>query len=139
MKLLINSLYGKFASKYFLSTTEIIKSDNLSTLNELFKVNSITKIDSNYIIVNHDVKPILDRSAHKDLKTKAYINASKALAAKDLNVAVAAAITAYGRVQLFDLMMEIEGRGGNICYTDTDSVFCTLPESPFNKPFGPYT
>ena len=139
MKLLINSLYGKFASKYFLSTTEIIKRDNLNTVNELFKVNSITKIDSNFMIVNHDIKPIVTRIAHKDLKEKAYNNAAKALADKDLNVAVAAAITAYGRVQLLELMIEVEGRGGNICYTDTDSVFCTLPESPFNKPFGPYT
>ena len=139
MKLLTNSLYGKFASKYQLTTTKIISGDELPTLNELYKINSITKVDIEHIIVNHNIKPIIDRKANKFLKDKAYINASKALADKDLNVAVASAVTAYGRVQLFELMIEIEGRGGNICYTDTDSVFCTLPEAPFNKPFGPYT
>lgn len=140
MKLLTNSLYGKFASKYFLTTTEFVKSDDVSVVNSLYKINSITKVDSDYIIVNHDVKPLLNSTIEdKDILNGAYDRASKALADKDLNIAIAATVTAYGRVQLYSLMQEVQERGGKVCYTDTDSVFAWMPESPINKPFGPYT
>lgn len=140
MKLLTNSLYGKFASKYFLTTTEIVKADDISVVKDLYKINSITKVDCNHMIVNHDIKPLVDSKLEgTDLLKGAYDRAAKALADKDLNVAVASAVTAYGRVQLYSLMQEVQARGGTVCYTDTDSVFAWLPEAPFNKPFGPYT
>lgn len=124
MKLLTNSLYGKFASKYFLTTTEIVKADDISVVKDLYKINSITKVDSQHMIVNHDVKPLINSKFEgTDLLKGSYDRAAKALADKDLNVAVASAVTAYGRVQLYSLMQEVQERGGTVCYTDTDSVF----------------
>jgi len=139
MKLLTNSLYGKFASKYFITSTQVIKSDDLNMINELYKVNSLTKVDSNYIIVNHDVKPLLNTKVDKDTVNNAFLKCRKALADKDLNIPIAATVTALGRIQLYKLMQEVVQRGGKVCYTDTDSVFACMPESPIGKPFGPYT
>ena len=139
MKLLTNSLYGKLASKYFTRATVIINNDDFQTINEIYKLNAITKVDENHIILNYNVKPIINNITDKDLMKKAFLRANEAISNKDLNIAVAATVTAQGRVQLYKLMKEVVARNGVICYVDTDSVFCTLPEAPFNKPFGPYT
>ena len=139
MKLLTNSLYGKMASKYFTRATVIIKNDDFSTINDIYKLNAITKVDEGHMILNYNVKPIANDKIDKDLMKKAFLRRTEALSDKDLNIAVAATVTAQGRVQLYQLMKEVVARGGVICYVDTDSVFCTLPEAPFNKPFGPYT
>jgi DNA polymerase elongation subunit (family B) len=139
MKLLTNSLYGKLASKYFTRATVVIKNDDFATINEMYKLNAVTQLDTKHIILNYNVKPIPNNTVDKDLMKKAFLRANEAISDKDLNIAVAATVTAQGRVQLYQLMKEVVARGGVVCYTDTDSVFCTLPEEPFNKPFGPYT
>lgn len=139
MKLLTNSLYGKLASKYFTSATAVIKNDDFKTINDIYKLNAITKLDEGHMMINYNVKPIPNADVDKDLMQKAFIRSTKALTDKDLNIAVAATVTAQGRIQLYKLMKEVIARGGQMCYVDTDSVFCTLPEAPFNKPFGPYT
>ena len=41
---------------------------------------------------------------------------------KDINVAVSAAISSYGRIMLWELMRDILKRGGSIYLCDTDSV-----------------
>ena len=127
------------ASKYFTRATVIIKNDDFSIINDIYKLNAITKVDEGHMILNYNVKPITNDKVDKDLMKKAFLRRTEALSDKDLNIAVAATVTAQGRVQLYQLMKEVVARGGVICYVDTDSVFCTLPEAPFNKPFGPYT
>ena len=124
-KLLINSLYGKFASKYFLNTTEIITNQELDIAHDLFKVNSVTHVDDNYSIVNRRVKPTTKdhRNIRKDLVNEHFKRANKAISDKDLNMAVAAAITSYGRLDLYNLIQEVQARGGVVCYTDTDRIF----------------
>ncbi len=45
---------------------------------------------------------------------------------KSSNVAIAAAVTAYARITLNTLILEIQKEGGTVAYCDTDSVFTTL-------------
>ena len=45
---------------------------------------------------------------------------------KDFNVAIAAAITSYARIQLWELMDDIELRGGHVFSCDTDSITTDL-------------
>jgi hypothetical protein len=140
-KLLINSLYGKFASKYFLNTTEVVTNEELRIAHELFKVNSVTHVDDNYSIINRGIKPLTKEylNVRKDLVNDHFKRANSAISDKDLNMALAAAITSYGRLELYNLIQEVQSRGGIVCYTDTDRIFAWLPESPINLPFGPYT
>lgn len=44
----------------------------------------------------------------------------------DCNVAIAAAITSYARMKLWNTFMDIELAGGTIYYCDTDSIICDL-------------
>jgi hypothetical protein len=46
----------------------------------------------------------------------------KDLEVKDCNVALAAAVTSEARMKLYRLMMDIQDRGGEIYYCDTDSI-----------------
>jgi DNA polymerase elongation subunit (family B) len=57
---------------------------------------------------------------------------------KNTNIALAATITSHARIILYNLFLEVEKMGGTMIYTDTDSIFASLPESPFNKPFGQF-
>lgn len=50
----------------------------------------------------------------------------KDLAIKDFNVAVAAAISSYARSKLHSLMTAIKKVGGQVFYSDTDSVICNI-------------
>lgn len=143
-KLLTNSLYGKFASKYFLTQTNMLSNEDLKVFSEFFKVNSITRINDLDNMVNFDTKVTLDKntsqfSTNKDLIKSAYSQESASLNGKDLNISIAAAITSLGRVDLYRLIQEIVKRGGKVCYVDTDSIFATGIRDPFNKQFGPYT
>jgi DNA polymerase elongation subunit (family B) len=142
MKLLTNSLYGKFASKYFMSTTEIVTDNNFAEMINMYKFNSVTQINDVLKLVNYDITPdptiIKDSRVPKDVLNQAFRKANATIIDADLNIAIAAAVTAYGRVTLYELMQEIQARGGEMCYTDTDSIYATLPEAPFGKPFGPY-
>ena len=51
---------------------------------------------------------------------------------KDHNVGVAAAITSYARIRLFDLMDGVRQVGGNVLYCDSDSMICDV--DLFNVP-----
>ena len=61
------------------------------------------------------------------------------LDSKNTNMGIAAAITSHGRIILYRLFLEVQKMGGTILYCDTDRVFAALPDSPFGKPFGPFT
>lgn len=45
---------------------------------------------------------------------------------KDTNVAVASAITSYGRIHLHQLICDVEVEGYKVCYCDTDSIFTNV-------------
>jgi hypothetical protein len=142
IKLITNSLYGKFASKYYISTTAIVDDNNFSEIIRIFKINSVTQVTEVLKIVNYDITPdpnlIKDCRLPKDIINKAFRKAQGVVIDADLNIAIASAVTSYGRVALYELIQEITARGGKICYTDTDSIYAWLPEPPFGKPFGPY-
>jgi exonuclease III len=58
-----------------------------------------------------------------DLVSKGFRSAYAAVMNKNTNIAVASAITSYGRLMLYNLFCEVLNRGGKVMYCDTDSVF----------------
>lgn len=140
-KSLLNNLYGKFASSYYQTSTVIVPLDEVCKLEKMFEIVSMTHTDSNLVFVTYYNKPLpnIDRSTvpsqHIDDAFKAYTQATMD---KSTNIAIASAISSEGRVMLYKLMMEVQARGGVHCYSDTDSIYAYMPESPFNKPFGPF-
>lgn len=137
-KLLLNTLYGKFARRYYQSSTSIVTEDQLQEIEQLYEVQSITHLDNGMIMVNYNNKPIANSPLPKDVVDRAFKNYNISTIDKNTNMAIAATITSHGRIILYNLYEEVIERGGKICYSDTDSVYAYLPESPFNKPFGPF-
>jgi len=123
-KLFLNSLYGKFASSYFVNASQVVfDSETLSILEKLYKINSIMDVDMDIKVVNYNVEPDQAAKVDKDTLRHAFKNSQKALQDKATNIPLAAAITAHARIVLYRLYMEVENRGGIVCYSDTDSVF----------------
>jgi DNA polymerase elongation subunit (family B) len=121
-KLCSNSGYGKFGASYKLNKTTIVTNEELLKLIELYEVNSVMDMGE-YKIVRHRVIPKDNAQVDPDTLKRAYNFEYKALSGTQTNVALASAITSYGRVMLYEMMIEIEGRGGKMMYTDTDSLF----------------
>jgi hypothetical protein len=138
-KLLLNTLYGKFARTYYDSTTAIVTKDHLSDLERIYEIHSITHLEGGIIMVNYNNKPLENiKDVPKDHIKQAYNQYNIATMDKNTNIAISATITSHGRIILYKLYEEVLARGGVMCYSDTDSVYASLPESPFNKPFGPF-
>ena len=142
-KLFLNSLYGKFASHYFLNTSQVVYDQNdVESLANLFKINSIIDVAADIKVVNYCLSVQANPNqikADKDTIRDAYKKSNQVLDDKNINMAIASAITAHARITLYNLYEEVENIGGKLCYSDTDSVFAWLPSSPFGKPFGPFT
>jgi len=103
-KLLLNSLYGKFAQRNEFDRIEYIeKEDLVFRLVECeHKGEKITPLSDNY----YSIKSRQD----KEFSTS-YISSF---------------ITSYARLELFNLFKSIKQKNGNIFYADTDSVFADI-------------
>lgn len=123
-KLFLNSLYGKFASTYFVNRSQVvIDAESLSIMEKLYKINRIMEVDGEMKVVNYNVNPDAGAKVDKDTLRHAFKSCTKALNNKSINIPIAAAITAHARIVLYNLYMEVEKMGGIVCYSDTDSVF----------------
>jgi DNA polymerase elongation subunit (family B) len=123
-KLFLNSLYGKFASHYFLNSTKVVDGAELEELEEIYPMKSVMNVRDDLFVVCHNLKPKDDSKADQDTLSAAFSTHSESLTDKDLNIPLAATITSHARIMIYNLYMEIEEKmGGKMCYTDTDSVF----------------
>lgn len=125
LKLLLNSLYGKFGRNPERFRTETV---SMSKLNDIAQYHAIEGLvfHENSCSVTYDVDPDITGSGSSELL------ASRLVAADnhpdtEANVAIAAAITAYARLKLHRLRTVPD----NTCaYSDTDSVVLQKPVDP---------
>jgi len=125
-KLFLNRLYGKFGSSYFLDTTTITRAEGADAIRSLYKVNSILNLDKDIKIVSHRIKPNKDSNVSDDTLNRAFKKLSINTLDKTTNIAIAAAITSYGRLILYNLYEEVSNKEGVLCYSDTDSIFASF-------------
>ena len=116
-KIIINSLYGFFGIRYKdREQTKIIKEKNTKSKNsyktaEDNRENRLTgylfsqKLKDYQQIGKYDVYKVVD-----------------SIKANFANVGIASMVTSYARLELYKLLTDIKGVGGNIYYMDTDSV-----------------
>lgn len=118
-KLLMNSNYGSWGFNKYDKTILRCYSDNKENLQHCALIEELnegqyTRYD------NHGIFSI----------QKVDINM------KDVNVALAAAITSRARIRLFKISKLVEDLGYKIYYCDTDSIKTNMKESPNHKYFG---
>jgi hypothetical protein len=120
MKLLLNSLWGRFSMREELPTTEIL------TDPEQF---------ARYIFgTEYDIKHFSFVSDTVAIVQWAYAY-GKGTQTRDINVFLGAFTTAHARLELYDLMDRL---GDRLLYCDTDSVVFTSKEGEYEPPLGPY-
>ncbi len=89
-------------------------------------INNIKFDDNCYLVTYH---PTVDADLCKylgidivKLMNKFKIKDSSKTCLKDVSVSISAAWTAYGRIHISKLKLDIINKGGNIYYSDTDSI-----------------
>lgn len=130
-KMHLNQLYGIFGRR-----KDLLQTMNIS--NEILPQLITTKLVKNIIEINKDISAILVHSNTnpnivKDLNSFFKTNISNSYSEVNSNVGIAAAVTAYGRIHMIPYRLH----PGTV-YTDTDSIFTTipLPEEMFGSDLG---
>jgi len=146
-KLLLNSLYGAFGKNTDLGVTRIKRGADVTYDLGVLQDDDFLDEDPKAL---HNTKVIINTTAEgittSFSKTYTTVRPSHTqLEAPDRqtpyeprsssNVSIAGAITAYGRLHMFKLKKRVGELGGEIIYTDTDSltVDITLPDDMVSK------
>jgi len=80
------------------------------------------------------VIPLIKANKLLDLATYGKYTFARAfddIGVKDFNVGIASAITSYARMQLWSAINDIESKGGEVYYCDTDSIITNLNISEY--------
>jgi len=129
LKLLMNSLYGRFGMKPILPVTKIVDKKEYNEIQAIYDILDQTVLNQKIIIVFIE-KPViekLDLLLKFNLITK---NKYNKLKQESLNksfftpIQIASAITSYARIVAYKYKSDVNNE---IYYSDTDSIFCKYP------------
>lgn len=131
VKSLLNNLLGRFGLDIEKYVTTVLTEEELL---ELLKVKDVKGIkyfeDIGLVIVNHS------RDISRHLCTESGLNYGELLFNQnkssvtslkednyhDVSVAISSAVTSYARIYMNKIKLDIMNKGGNLFYTDTDSL-----------------
>lgn len=114
-KIIMNSLYGRFGMDDNFVLSEIMNKEDYDKFEKLDKDNSIIdviEIDDNYLVQSKNSKMELNTLLDNGSETH------------NINIAIAAAITAYARIHMSQFKNNPKY---NLYYSDTDSVYIDYP------------
>jgi hypothetical protein len=114
-KIIMNSLYGRFGMDDNFIFSLIMNKEDYDKYEDLDKDNSILdviEIDDNYLVQTKNPKVELDTLLDNGSEVH------------NINIAIAAAITAYARIHTSQFKNNSEY---NLYYTDTDSIYIDTP------------
>lgn len=131
-KFLLNSLLGRFGMSILKLQTEIVSVDKYLEILSCKAVNSVKYISDTDMLISFsnivsrkvtrehglDYVEILNHNSSADLeKTNSF---------EDVAVSISAAVTAYARIYMSSIKLDILKKGGEIFYTDTDSIVTNI-------------
>lgn len=129
MKSLLNNLLGRFGLNINKPITELVDLEKLDLLMTTRHCNSFTKISDNDFLISYYP------SISKNICEMHGVDYVKALSENkikdysefnDVSLVISAAITAYARVHMSKVKLDILSKKGNIYYTDTDSIITNI-------------
>ena len=131
-KSLLNNLLGRLGLNIKKPVSEIVKDDELNLIHSTREVLSTFNVtEDDYLVTYYPSisKSICDwheldyikiiNTNYKDIETDKEF--------KDASIAIAAAVTAYARVYMSKIKLDIINKGGSVYYTDTDSIVTNIP------------
>lgn len=122
VKLLLNSLYGKFGMNPVLESHTIINNDKIVEFSVFNKITSQTSLSNELSLISYFKKDFIKNSKLniKDSSIKEGV--------KNVSISIASAVTAYARNYMSFFKAEQDGL--HLYYTDTDSIFTSKPLDP---------
>lgn len=121
-KLLLNSLYGKFGMDPQIEQNVIIDPEKFDEYNKKYEIRDVIDFKNNKYFIRY-----FDEDKPENTKLS-------------ISVAIAAAITGYGRVFMTSIIRELEDLDYTIYYMDTDSLAVNkpLPEKFIGSEIGKF-
>lgn len=131
IKLCLNGLYGKFGQKIYQSQVCFINNpEHKLFIDNCHKENALRQnenIPPRYDIICPIPKFKIINNITYDISEIFYIIDTEIEEyASFINPMISAYITAYARIELFDIMIDIKNKGGKVYYVDTDSVMTDI-------------
>lgn len=133
IKSLLNNLLGRFALNFIKPITKTVDKKELDKILSTKIVKTLKEINSNSFIINYI--PVVDKEIceqHNLDYHKVILNESKRKFIENINVfqdtsiAISAFTTAYARIYMHQIKLDILGAGGSLYYSDTDSIVTNL-------------
>lgn len=140
-KSVLNHLYGRFGMKRNTQTTKIVNENELRYFNRVFDVNIIANLEDEFmisignpIISENNIWKLEDLNKKQkqlmiNLLKNEKVRQKEALTAPQ----IAAAITAYARINIDKMKRIILEGGGKVYYSDTDSIITDLEIETSNE------
>ena len=133
-KSLLNNLLGRFGITLDRAVTKILNEKSFDIVSSMNKVVSYKIIGKDDILATY--VPRLDKNIidSHDLDITKLLHRYKDNEVQSLSVSsvgISAAVTAYGRIHMCKLKLDILSKGGKIYYSDTDSIVTDI-ELPDN-------
>lgn len=128
-KSLLNNLLERFGFNLDKPTTQILSKDKFDEISTIYKIASYKQITNDKILVSYVPKLDYDIIDSHNLDFLKVVNKYKDKEIKNIDntsIAISAAVTAYGRIHMTKLKLYILNKGGNIYYSDTDSIVCNI-------------
>lgn len=113
IKLLLNSLYGRFGMKILKTNKKIINIDQFDYYNTTYDIIFSNSLEQDTVFIEYLFKSSINKQK---------LSQKERLKEYDVNTAIhiAAAITAYSRIHMTQYIIN-----ENVYYTDTDSIYTT--------------
>lgn len=132
VKSLLNNLLGRFGLNINKPITEIVDKNKLDILLTTRECNSFKRITDNDYLISYNPnisKSICESYGYDYMKVleefkPKYESDSQF---KDVSLVISAAVTSYARIYMSKVKLDILNKGGNIYYTDTDSIVTDIP------------
>lgn len=137
-KSLLNNLLGRFGINLDRGITDVLNSDDFNIKSLMYKIVSYKQISNEKYLVSYVPKLDYDIIKSHNLDFFKIVNKYKDSEYQNIentSIAISAAVTAYARIHITKIKMYILYLGGEIFYSDTDSIVTNikLPNSLVNK------
>ena len=136
-KSLLNNLLGRFGINMDKPITELLNRDVFERKMLMNKITSYKELSDDKYLVSYIPKLDHDIITSHGLDFMKFVNKYKDKEIQTLSttsVVISAAVTAYARIHISKLKLDIMNQGGEIYYSDTDSIVTNieLPNSLVN-------
>jgi hypothetical protein len=132
----LNQLYGYFGRRKTLIETKNVYNNELIKYFGNYTIFSVIKINKNISTIL--MSSNLDYDLINEIKDYNHLDLITSFRNVKSNVAIAAAVTSYARIEMIQYKLLLAKLGINLFYTDTDSIFVDgeLPQHLIGKELG---